>query len=253
MTKFTLNPNCSETVYRISGTLRQIKQSMFQLIDQMKTEEGGYKHKAKELDLIKADIGAAHALNELEQIWIPFTGSYETFFKVENPTTLAMATERGLWSENMPSNVTEGEEEEYHKIACYWRYSLAYIDEENNIVLKLQYRDEEDETDDITSDNKEFMEMQRQNKPKELLIFSGDGGKNFRKMFEGDNKFNGFIKASQKERDWATLQIKQFPDNRLIAFGNYVETPTMQIRLPEECKDEKLRAKLAILASLNSD
>jgi len=251
MTKFTLNPNCSETVYRISGTLRQIKQSMFQLIDQMKTEEGGYKHKAKELDLIKADIGAAHALNELEQIWIPFTGSYETFFKVENPTTLAMATERGLWSENMPSNVTEGAEEEYHKIACYWRYSLAYIDDDNNVVLKLQYGSEEDETDDITSDNEEFIKMQRKNKPKELIIFSGDEGKKFVKLFSQGK--DSFVERSKQEKDWAHLQIKQFPDSRIIAFGQYVETPTMQIRLPEECKDEKLRAKLAILASLNSD
>lgn len=95
-----LMPACSETTFKLTGSLSKIKSEVKKMLDtiirQYKTEGGIDKEwidkRAKEVAGLKKRIDKIKTLAEFRSIVIPFTTNYETYFNPKNDGSLDVAT-----------------------------------------------------------------------------------------------------------------------------------------------------------------
>jgi len=222
-----LNPNCSETVFRLTGTVEDIKGEMNNMLDWIKqeyTQFGAEKLRpqiAKQIKQIRKDIKKAKTLEELEEIYIAFTCNYETFFKKDGDDLLVATCNNYNWDNvNMEDagQIEQGRDFGYYDVAGYTRY--IYIEDiEGYKVLLLKYMDD---------DHDKY--------PKYLLV-----GKEAQ-LFEEDDISEKTLKVKKGDDIKLILRkncMKMLHDNRLM------DLPLM--------KDKETSKKIKLLIELNWD
>ena len=97
-----LNPNCSEQVFRLSGSLEEVKAYILQMIEIVRYE---YKSEGflsetleKSIDIAKQRVKLANSTEDLEEIFFPFTCNYETFFTADVDGILVSTCNNHDWS-----------------------------------------------------------------------------------------------------------------------------------------------------------
>jgi len=97
-----LNPNCSEQVFRLSGSLEEIKAYILQMIEIVRYEykSEGFLSKTieDELETAKLRVKLANSTEDLEEIFFPFTCNYETFFTADVDGILVSTCNNHDWS-----------------------------------------------------------------------------------------------------------------------------------------------------------
>lgn len=145
-----LNPNCSETVFRLTGDFKEIKKQVYNLIEWVEMEYDGRagdgpKQKLDEQHLkmfkdLRDQVKVTTTLKEIEQIVISFTCNYETFFK-EKDGDLYVATCNNYNYDNVDKNEAVDIEDDYYTIAGKTNYDVIEKYDES-WILKLCYDDE---------------------------------------------------------------------------------------------------------------
>ena len=93
-----LNPNCSEEVFRLSGSIEDIKREIINMLDCIKEEYLGegmdsWRNRTlKEIKDMKKNIKKIENINELWNFMFPFTCNYETYFRPNKDGTVDVAT-----------------------------------------------------------------------------------------------------------------------------------------------------------------
>lgn len=128
-----LNPNCSESVFRLTGSFKEIKNSVLQMLDIVdkdhkkdtniadKQEREWYENFKKRVAEKRKEIEKITTLEEFRMVVFPFTCNYETFFKPDKDDLLVATCNNTDWSDLDKINENE---EEYFKIAGYEYYNL---------------------------------------------------------------------------------------------------------------------------------
>jgi hypothetical protein len=137
MKRKVLNPNCSEQVFRLAGSLEEIKEqviNMVKLVREERREEGYlkteedkkiYKDKIKEIKAIKT-------LDEFIDLFFDFTCNYETFFKPNGSDLLVATCNNHTWSDSV--DYIE-DSREYYDVANH-RYFQIVAKEKDWILIK---------------------------------------------------------------------------------------------------------------------
>jgi len=148
-----LYPNCSETVFRLSGDFENIRTQMFNIVEWTRKEytgEVGDGEKEKlDVRMVKgiADINKkikeATSLEDFEQIVIEFTCNYETFFKKEDDKLLVATCNNYEWTDVDAEEIYNEDDYSYYDVAGYTHYTKACkID--GYEIYKMEYQDTKD-------------------------------------------------------------------------------------------------------------
>lgn len=88
-----LQSNCSECVFRLTGTFKDIKEQVMNMIDCIEKDrkDSGYEKEKELMDELRNKVKAINDLNEFNFFMIEFTTNYETFFR-EKDGDLLVAT-----------------------------------------------------------------------------------------------------------------------------------------------------------------
>jgi len=146
-----LNPNCSEEVFRLTGSLKDIKKQMLNMAEWIEGEyTGTYGDGPIEklspqiktsLNDLRKKIKDAKSLEDLELIVIDFTCNYETFFKAKEGDLLVATCNNYSWG-NVEKEDVYGDDENYYTAAGYSSYEkVAEI--EGYTILKHCFSDED--------------------------------------------------------------------------------------------------------------
>lgn len=143
-----LNPNCSEEVFKLTGTLDEIKAEVQKMIDivedeynsaewsDMLDDEVNYDYKREEIRQIKS-------LDEFRDMIFPFTCNYETYFQPMDYDELIVATcNNHDWDNLIKENMYDSDGGEYYKYANY-RYYIVKLRGNNWVYLEKEYEDDE--------------------------------------------------------------------------------------------------------------
>lgn len=93
-----LYPSCSETTFKLVGSLKEIKAQVVMMLDiiyqdYVSNSDASWIVRVGEMvDDSKKEVMAAKSLKDFETIVFPFTINYETFFKNKAPGELSVAT-----------------------------------------------------------------------------------------------------------------------------------------------------------------
>ena len=140
-----LNPNCSETVFRLTGSLNDIKREVLNMLKDIKennhTNNTSYNIKVEaEIQNKIQQVKAVKSLREFEDIVFPFTTNYETFFK-QDGNNLDVGTCNNI---SFDSVTKHGSNKEYYSIAKgdYWTIKLQeekwiYVENKNTHEKKV--------------------------------------------------------------------------------------------------------------------
>src|SRR3989338_2198816 len=132
--KMILNPNCSEAVFKLSGSLDEIKSEVLKMLDiieedyrkdtDMKDKQSRewYHHLQKRLQDKRDEIKNIKHLDEFKMVVFPFTVNYETFFKPDKDNNLMVATCSNTDWDDLNK---EGISDEYYSIANCNYYDLV--------------------------------------------------------------------------------------------------------------------------------
>lgn len=133
-----LNPNCSEEVFRLTGTLDEIKSEVLKMLDIIEDEyiDEGYKQKG-ELDYKRNEIKNIKSLDEFRDVIFPFTCNHETYFKPRKSGDLDVATcNNHDWTGIDKLNMFS--QDDYRKIAGYEYYTIK-IRGRNWVYIEKEY------------------------------------------------------------------------------------------------------------------
>jgi hypothetical protein len=143
-----LNPNCSETVFRLEGSFKEIKKQVSNLIKWTEMEYDGSvgdgprekltSEMVKQFNEVKKQLKDAKTLEEIEQIVITFTCNYETFFKQSGEDVLLVATCNNYTYDNVSKFDSN---DDYWDVAGKTTYDVKEI-YDGSYILKLRYDDD---------------------------------------------------------------------------------------------------------------
>lgn len=227
-----LNSNCSECVFRLTGSFEDIKKEMFNILEWTRKEycgevgdsevEDGVKKPqplhpniAKSIAEVKQKIEDAKTLEDFEKIVIEFTCNYETFFKEdENGDGLLVATCNNYTYDDVKKKDVYDEDLDYYKVAGKTSYVLKNkID--GHYVFELEYKDE---------DHKDYP----------MYIYADKGQIFYEENYEDK-----------------TIEIKKGKSIRFVTRGNIAyKMENNHLVKVEEIKDKVLLNKIKILANL---
>jgi len=120
-----LNPNCSESVFKLSGGLEEIKTEVLKMIDiwQNEAKNDGYNQRKKEIKKLRERIKNIKNLEEFEFVVFEFTCNYETYFKEDKGDLLVATCNNHDWDDVNSSPLSE---DDYSKIAEKDYYKLIF-------------------------------------------------------------------------------------------------------------------------------
>ncbi len=123
--KEILNPNCSESVFKLSGNLGDIKKEVLKMLDlwQIEAVRDGFSPRRKEIKDLKERIKNIKNLEEFEFVVFEFTCNYETYFKEEKGDLLVATCNNHDW-DDVNSSPLSGDD--YYKIAEGNHYELIF-------------------------------------------------------------------------------------------------------------------------------
>lgn len=155
-----LQPSCSESVFRLTGNLEEIKDEVLNMLDIIKVDykdginmknkqdrEWWESHK-KRVAYQRKEISKIKNLKDFRMIVFTFTTNYETFFKPDKEDLIVATCNNIDWND---LNIIKGNDEDYHKIAGYDYYKLLcsgngwmYVSNKEKkvspVIFKLQYQ-----------------------------------------------------------------------------------------------------------------
>jgi hypothetical protein len=123
-----LQSNCSEEVFRLTGTFQDIKKQLLNMVTAIE------KDRRKEDPKLRKKIQAIKNLKEVEDIFIPTT-NYNTYFKQTSDGDLMVATCNNV---NWDCVNFEPSNQSYYSIASKI-YCLVLMADEKHIVLQNLY------------------------------------------------------------------------------------------------------------------
>ena len=118
--KMILNPNCSEEVFKLEGTLEEIKREILKMLDIVAEEYAMPSGKIPtEIKKMKKVIRNLKSLEELRDICFPFTCNYTTYFNpIPKENTVEVATcNNHIWDGVNRKSIFGDSGEEYHRIS----------------------------------------------------------------------------------------------------------------------------------------
>ena len=140
-----LNPNCSEQVFRLTGSLNEIKKEVLNMLKDIKDDNHSddivYQTKVDaEIQNKIQQVKAIKNLREFEDIVFPFTTNYKTFFKQDgNDLDVGTCNNIGFNSVTFSNS-----NKDYYTIAKgdYWTIKLQeekwiYIENKNTHEKKI--------------------------------------------------------------------------------------------------------------------
>lgn len=205
-----LQSNCSETAFRLTGTLQDIKNEVLKMLDIWENDEVGnstYKtSKKEELTELRKRINDIKDLEEFEILQFDFTTNYETYFKGDGEDLLVASCNNHDW-DNVNSEFMDSEE--YYNIREGGKYHIAF--EDDKYVLAQKKDDSEDNkkvTDTICIDLKEKIKLDIETN--EYAIEDDEPKYSFR-MFERKGKH--FIKDDTTNK---ITEIEEVKDDKII-------------------------------------
>ena len=177
-----LNPNCSEAVFKLTGSFEQIKDSVLQMLDIVdedykkgtnmndKKDKEWYINFKKRVAEKRKEVEKITTLEEFRMVVFPFTSNYETFFKPDNDDLLVATCNNTDWN-GMAQEYIDMDKKGfgYHDIAGYEYYNLLcsgdswiYISSQEKkstpIIFKVEHQEQLDK-----DDNKSIKIIQKKN------------------------------------------------------------------------------------------
>ncbi len=201
--------NCSETAFRLTGSLDDIKNEVLKMLDIWENEDT-YKDKDRkeELTELRKRIDDIKELEEFEILQFDFTTNYETYFKGDDGDLLVASCNNHDWdginSEFMDS-------EEYWNIREGGRYYITF--EDDKYVLAQKKDDDKDNknnkkvTDTICFDKEEKVKLDIEI---DEYVSDGEPSNSFR-MFEKNGEH--FIRDETRDK---IVKIKEVKDDKII-------------------------------------
>lgn len=135
-----LNPNCSESVFKLSGGLEDIKKEVLKMLDiwQNEAKNDGYNQRKKEIKRLRERIRNIKKLEEFEFVVFDFTCNYETYFKEDKGNLLVATCNNHDWDDVNSSPLSN---DDYYKIAKDNLYKLIF-QEGNYVIAKKDFSEE---------------------------------------------------------------------------------------------------------------
>jgi len=136
-----LNPNCSEEVFKLEGTLEEIKREILKMLDIVAEEYASPSGKIPaEIKKMKKVIKNLKSLEELRDICFPFTCNYATYFNpIPKENTVEVATcNNHVWDDVNRKSIFGDSGEEYHRISRVKYYNILKGCDKY-LVLKRDY------------------------------------------------------------------------------------------------------------------
>ena len=133
--------NCSESCFRMTGSLEDIKGEVTKMIDiWISEEEGGISiERAEELKELKERIENIKVLEEFDLLKFDFTTNYETYFQSKEGDLLVASCNNHEWDD---LNAEFMDSDEYWSIRDGGRYLIAFEDDE--YILAQKRKDDDD-------------------------------------------------------------------------------------------------------------
>ena len=138
-----LNPNCSEEVFKLEGTLEEIKREILKMLDIVAEEYAMPSGKIPtEIKKMKKVIKNLKSLEELRDICFPFTCNYPTYFNpIPEEDAVEVATcNNHIWDDVNRENILGDPAEEYHRISRVKFYNILKGCNQY-LVLKRDYNE----------------------------------------------------------------------------------------------------------------
>lgn len=172
-----LNPSCSESVFKLTGSFKAIKREVLNMLDiaeqdykdgcdmKVEKERKEYADYKKRVDEKRKEVSKIKALDDFRLVVFPFTCNYETFFKPDKNDLIVATCNNTDW-EGMDMEYLDSDKvgQGYYDIAGYENYNIlckgdgwiyvSMIDDgkggsQNPIIFKMEHQRHID-----TEDNK---------------------------------------------------------------------------------------------------
>ena len=183
--------NCSEMCFILTGTLDEIKSSIFSMLDVVKKED---KFHLKRVEKARELIKECKSLDDIEKVIFEFTCNYETHFKKDGNNLKVATCNNYDWDDMGQIHM---EEEDYYKISgkVYCKIILEYKD---YMILRERWGD--------NKINKGIIKLNKKLKSKivknkELILY--ERGKN---LFVGDD--SKMVKVEEVEVEDLPSEMK---------------------------------------------
>lgn len=154
-----LNPSCSEMVFRLKGSLKDIRTEVLKMLDIILKGDGLNKSILKKIEKSKEKINNVKNLEEFNLINFDFSWDYDTYFKKEGADLLVATTRNEDWDELNIDIIDEDEESySYWDVAGLKTYKELFCDERYLIAIN--------DNEDDENEKKEIVVLEREDKGK---------------------------------------------------------------------------------------